>query len=190
MIAWIIGAAAVAVLMVVLVAQKTGPTAQPSGAPPAGMGGAAATSDISSMSPRERADRLFDRVMRAAAAGDSGEISFFAPMAVQSYGMLDAMDVDARYHVGLLEAEIGNFTGVLAQADSIEQATAAHLFVAMLRGEAARGQGNQTELTRWYRRFLDGYDRELATDRPEYRDHQPALNAFRDAARAALGAGR
>jgi len=182
--------AAVAVTIVVLVARNTGqPPSAPGGAPP-GLSGAPTTTDISNMTPRERADRLFDRVMRASARGDSGEITFFAPMAIQSYGLLDTLDPDARYHVGLLEAETGNVAGMLAQADSLERASAGHLFVLLLRAEAAKRSGDGAELTRLYRRYLDDFEREQATGKQEYRDHQPALDTFRDAARAAIAAAR
>jgi hypothetical protein len=182
---------AVAVLIVVLVARSNSPSPTPAGAIPPSVtgtsGGAAAMTDISNMTPRERADRLFDRVMRASARGDSGEIRFFAPMAIQSYGLLESLDPDARYHVGLLEAETGNLSGLLAQADTLERAIAGHLFVILLRAEAAKRSGDTAELNRLYRRFLDAYEREVATGKQEYADHQTALDGFRGAARAALG---
>ena len=191
---WVVAASAVAVTIVALVARSAAPSA-PTSANGAlaggGPGGSAApASDISTMTPRERADRLFDRVMRAAAGGDSAEITFFAPMAIQSYGMLDALDADARYHIGLLEAETGNVAGMLAQADTLERASAGHLFVLLLRAEAAKRSGDGAELARLYRRFLDAYEREQATGKQEYHDHQPALDTFREAARAAVATAR
>lgn len=191
---WIVAASAVAVTIVALVARSAAPSA-PTSADGAlaggGPGGSAApASDISTMTPRERADRLFNRVMSAAAAGDSGEIAFFAPMAIQSYGMLDALDADARYHVGLLDAELGNLSGTVAQADTLDRTSPGHLFALLLRGEAANRGGDTAELARWRRRFLDAYEAELATGKQEYGDHTDALNGFRDAARAAVATPR
>ena len=40
--------------------------------------------DLSSMTPREAADRLFNRVMTAVAADDSTEVVSFLPMAIRS----------------------------------------------------------------------------------------------------------
>jgi hypothetical protein len=146
--------------------------------------------DISSVSPRERADRLFNRVMSAAAQGDTDQVRFFAPMAVQAYGMIDALDADARYHLGLLEAQSGNLAATAAQADTLEWQNPGHLFALVLHGEAAERSGDTAALSRWRRRFLDAYERELATGKPEYRDHEGALNVFRDAALTAGGSSR
>lgn len=194
---WIIAAVTVAVLVVVLVARTGTPSASAVGQGAGGGGssptvpptGGMATTDISSMTPRERADRLFDRIMRAVSRGDSGEVRFFTPMALQAYGLLGALDPDARYHVALIQAEAGDLAAVAAQADSLEAAAPRHLFVSMLRAELAERRGNRPELQRWYRRFLDLYDAEVATGTQEYRDHQNALDAFRQQARAALGTG-
>lgn len=188
---WIIAAVTVAVLVVVLVARTGGPSS-PSDAPPIAPlapPGGMATTDISSMTPRERADRLFDRIMRAVSRGDSGEVRFFTPMALQAYGLLGGLDPDARYHVALIQAEAGDLAAVAAQADSLEAGAPRHLFVSMLRAELAERRGNRPELQRWYRRFLDLYDAEVATGKQEYRDHQTALDAFRQQASAALGTG-
>jgi hypothetical protein len=143
-----------------------------------------ATTDISTMTPRERADRLFDRIMRAAARGDTGEIEFFTPMALQAYALLDERDADSRYHIGLIQAEAGNLEATAAQADSIERAWPGHLFGGMLRAEVARRRGQNAELERWYRWFLERYEQEQASGKPEYADHRTALEAFRSDALA------
>jgi hypothetical protein len=186
MAAWIVGATGVAVVIVWLVARNAGSApvegAAGGGGGPAGTGTA---SDISNLTPREQADRLFNRVMSAASQGDTGQVSFFAPMAVQAYGMIGALDADARYHLGLLEAETGNLAGTLAQADTLERQNPGHLFATLLRGEAAERSGDAAALSRWRRRFLEAYEAELATGKQEYQDHTDALNIFRDGARAA-----
>lgn len=195
---WIIAAVTAAVLVVVLVARMGGPSppvagqgavggASPSIAPGAG---GMATTDISSMTPRERADRLFDRIMRAVSRGDSGEVRFFTPMALQAYALLGPLDADTRYHVALIQAEAGDLAAVAAQADSLEAAAPRHLFVSMLRADVAQQRGNPAEVRRWHRRFLDLYDAEVATAKQEYRDHQTALDAFRQQALAASGSSR
>lgn len=190
-IPWIVAAVTVAVLVVVLVA-RTGTPSPPIGgggsggsppiAPPAG---GMATTDISSMTPRERADRLFDRIMRAVSRGDSGEVRFFTPMALQAYALLGELDADARYHVALIQAEAGDLRAMAAQADSLEAAAPRHLFVSMLRAEVAERRGQRVEAARWYRRFLELYEQELATNKREYADHGPALDAFRERAASA-----
>jgi hypothetical protein len=184
---------AVALLVVVMVARFGGPSsgsaaqgAAPLAMPGAGPGGAA-TTDLSSMSPREQADRLFDRVMRAEEGGNANEVSFFGPMAIQAYAMLGKLDPDARYHVGLLEAATGNEAGALAQADSLEKEAPRHLFVPLIRWEVAKRRNDSAALRRAYRQFLDSYDQEIGTDKSEYAAHRTRLDGFRDEARGALG---
>src|SRR2546423_1717293 len=48
--------------------------------------------DISQMSPRERFDRLFNRIMQAAQQGDSAQVQRFTPMALGAYAQLDSVD--------------------------------------------------------------------------------------------------
>lgn len=184
---WVTAAVTVAVLVVVLVYRFGGPSSsEPSSSIVPGTPGGMATTDISAMTPRERADRLFDRIMRAVSGGDSGQVRFFTPMALQAYALLGELDADARYHVALIQAEAGDLATLSAQADSLEAESPRHLFVSMLRTEVAERRGNRSELQRWYRRFLDLYDSEVATRKKEYGDHQPALDAFRQSAQAAL----
>ena len=190
-IPWIIAGVVVALLVVVLVARSGG---GPAGAPgaaaaPAGMPGGAGTTDLSTMTPREQADRLFDRVMRASEAGNAGEVTFFGPMAVQAYSMVGPLDADARFHVGLIEAVLGNDTAATAQADTLVREAPRHLFVSLIRWEVANRRGDTAALRRVYREFLNNYDAEIATAKSEYQMHRTRLDAFRDEARGALGAG-
>ncbi len=186
---WTVAAAAAAALVGVLVGrwgEPSAPGTAPGGFSPSG-GVPTATTDISGMTPRERADRLFDRIMRAAARGDSAEIEFFTPMALQAYALLEELDADARYHIGLIQAEAGDLDATLAQADSIERAWPGHLFGGMLQAEVARRRGQGGELQRWYRWFLERYEREQASGKSEYSDHRTALEAFRSDALANTG---
>src|SRR5512135_1250220 len=66
---WGIAGLAVGALLAVVLMRGAGGAASATGTPPAGggapfAGGGAAALDISQMSPEERAQRLFDRVMR------------------------------------------------------------------------------------------------------------------------------
>ena len=88
------------------------------------------------MSPEERATRLYNRVMTLHTQGKVDSADFFLPMAIQAYTMLPALDVDARYHIGVLQLTAGNAPAALAQADSIRRAVPTHLFAFMLRARA------------------------------------------------------
>lgn len=188
MVPWIVAAVTVALLVVVLVARSGGPAAAPgASAPPAGMAGATGTTDLSTMTPREQADRLFDRVMRASESGNASEVTFFGPMALQAYGMIGPLDSDARFHVGLIEAALSNDAGASAQADTLARESPRHLFVPLIRWEVANRKQDTAALRRAYRQFLDNYDAEMASGKGEYADHQKRLEAFRDEARGAVG---
>jgi hypothetical protein len=182
------GAAVIVLLLLVVVKfnTPTSPVAAPATRPSASPGGAGSV-DIASMSPRERATRLFDRVLGAAESGDTAEMLQFAPMAIQSFQMLGGLDSDARYDLGMILAVTSNVTGALAQADSIEQAVPNNLLAIVLRAKVAEVTSDSDALERSYRRFLTAYDEEISTDRSEYRTHRRTIDTFRENARAGVG---
>jgi len=135
--------------------------------------------DISQMRPRERFDRLFNRIMQAAQQDDTAQIQRFLPMALGAYGQLDSANVDARYHAAILHLQGGDAAGALALADTILAAVPTHLFGYLVRGEAARLQGDSAALARAERDFLTHYPAEMQAKRVEYQEHEPALDEFR-----------
>jgi hypothetical protein len=150
-------------------------------------GDEATTTDISTMSPRERFDRLFNRIMRSAETGDAATVSTFSPMAMQAYQMLDTVDADARYHASLILLHTEDVAGARALADTILTQTPGHLFGYVIKGTIARFQQDQNALDQSYADFLKHYDTETKANRPEYADHPRALEDFLAAARAARG---
>ena len=149
-------------------------------APFASSGGGVRPPDISQMSPEERANRLFNRVMMLAEAGKTDSVQFFLPMALGAYAQLPQLDADARYHVGLLQLAGGDANGALAQADTIRQASPTHLFIYVLRAHAYQALRNVPEERRAYADFLRNEAVELARKRPEYGQdaHLDALTSF------------
>ena len=145
--------------------------AAPAGAPP----------DISTMSPVERFNRLYDRVMRAASAGDSAQARQFAPMAILAYGMLDSATADLRYHAAVLYAETGQDAAALALADTILAQNPNHLFGYLVRGEVADRRRDAAATAAARRDFMAHYDAEIGrADRPEYVDHKPVIDEYRN----------
>jgi hypothetical protein len=138
--------------------------------------------DISNMSPRERFDRLYNRVMSAAQGGDEATVRRFTPMALLAYSQLDSLDADARYHAALLEVHTGDVAGPTALADTILAQNPGHLFGYVIQGTVARWQKNQKALGRAYAGFLQHYDAELKARRPEYADHKASIDEFHQAA--------
>lgn len=154
---------------------QTAPGAAGTGAPP----------DISSLTPREAADRLYERIMRASEANDTAQVQFFAPMALNAYGRVQPMDADARLHLGLIEIAAGEPAAALVQADSITRSAGLHLFGPLLKARAADAAGNRAAARDAYRAFLANYDAELRKNLPEYADHTILLGETRDIARRA-----
>ena len=130
------------------------------------------------MSPEERANRLFNRVMVLAEAGKQDSVQFFMPMALGAYSQLPALDADARYHVGLLQLAGGDVAAALAQADTIQRSVPSHLFIYILRAHAYQSQGNTAQEHRAYADFLSHEEAELALKRAEYDDHRESLTNF------------
>ncbi|UCH35033.1 MAG: zinc ribbon domain-containing protein [Armatimonadota bacterium] len=183
---WLL-AGLVAIVLVAVIAYQAGRSSpQQAGAAAAGapLGGSGAMPDLASMSPREQADRLFNRVMTAHEQGDQGSVDLFKPMALQAYAMLGALDPDAHYHVGVMQVVTGDVDAARARADSIDAQLPGHLFVFMLRHSAARMLSDDAAAQEAYRGFLANYDRENATGRQEYLDHQRAVESFREQALA------
>lgn len=186
MVPWALAGVSVAALAAVLVFRPGDePAAQPTAAAPAGpfaQSGAPAgdpsSVDLSSMTPREAADRLFNRVLSAEASGDTTQARQFAPMAVQAYGQVP-QDNDVRYHLSELFRVQGDAAAVKAQADAILAAEPTHLFGLFAAGRAEAMGGNAAASRAFYKRFLDAYAGEVARDLPEYRDHQQALPSMR-----------
>jgi Double zinc ribbon len=185
---------ALLVVIVVLVARKAGPPAAPEAAAAAGAagampGGVRATTDLSTMTPRQAADMLYNKIMTLNEAGQTDSVNFFAPMALQAYANLGDLDPDGRLHVGLIELAIGDAGAAAAQADTILRAHPTHLFGWLLRARSAAAQGNVTAERSADRSFLTNYDAELAKKRPEYQEHAQMLQEERTRAEQARRGG-
>ena len=144
--------------------------------------------DISQMSPEERATRLYNRVMLLHTQGKADSAEFFLPMALQAYAMMPALDVDARYHVGVLDLTNGDAAGALAQADTIRRAVPTHLFGFMLRARALELKRDVAGARRAYADFIKNEAAERTRQRPEYGEHAENLDAFHQQATAATAA--
>jgi hypothetical protein len=140
--------------------------------------------DLANMTPREAADRLFNRVMAASERGDSKEALEFAPMALQAYDALGTLDNDARYHVALIHLTAGESSKARAQIESIRKSVPGHLLATILEHEVAERGGNKSAAAQSYKKFLANYDAEIVSGRGEYRDHQGTIDRFRQAAQA------
>ena len=142
------------------------------------------------MSPREAADRLFNRVMQAVANGDSAQARQFLPMALAAYDRVPDLDRDGRYHLAVLHLVDGNPEAARTHADRILEEEPNHLFGLATAAQAEMARGNERSARDLYRRFLENYESEIARGLPEYREHEPVLPAMRQEAEQVLGASR
>jgi hypothetical protein len=188
--AWYVAGVAVLALLVVvvvLVARKSGAPAGEASAAPA-TGPVRATTDLSNLTPRQSADMLFNKIMQLHEAGKTDSVNFFAPMALQAYAMLGAdLDADGRLHLGLVELAIGQPDPAAAQGDSILRKSPRHLFGWLLEARAAQEANDSAAMRRSLQRFLQNYQAERAKNLPEYTEHTQMLQEARDQAEQALG---
>ncbi|HEX8832068.1 MAG TPA: zinc ribbon domain-containing protein [Longimicrobium sp.] len=155
--------------------------------PPAGTGGASGGNpgavDLASMTPRQAADRLFNRVMQNVSTGDTAAAKQFLPMAVAAYDRARPLDNDGRYHLAVLHLVGGDFEAARAQSDTILAANPSHLFGLFTGAQAAQGRGDNAAAAALYRRFLAAYETErVRKDVVEYADHSQALPAMKEEA--------
>lgn len=144
--------------------------------------------DISSMTPRERADRLFDRVMRLQAEGKADSIQFFAPMALGVYDELtrgDTLDLDLRYDYGRVAEVTGANDIATAQADTILRQEPTHLLGLLLAARSARARGDSAAASQFEQRLLAAEPAETKKKLIEYERHQgDILTGLAEARRA------
>ena len=149
------------------------------GAPAAASATQAGPPDLSQLTPRERFDRLFNRVMTAAEAGDTAEVVRFLPMARMAYVQLPEVNADARYHMAMLEIQSDNANGALAQADSIASGAPRHLFIYLIREAVAARNADSAAARAARRDLMSAWDSEIALERSEYEEHREALERVR-----------
>lgn len=128
--------------------------------------------DISSLTPRERADRLFDRVMRLSSEGKTDSVRFFAPMAISVYQVLGPLDADLRYDFGRVAEAAGDAAIATAQADTILRTDPTHLLGLVLAARASELRGDTTATREFHRRLLAAETTEGTRSLPEYERHR------------------
>jgi hypothetical protein len=139
--------------------------------------------DISQLTPRERADRLFDRVMQLHERGRTDSVQFFAQMAIPAYQMLRPLDLDARYDMGRIAEVAGLADFARAQADTILRGHPNHLLGLVLAIRASRLAGNEVAAATFERRLIAVEATERGRGLEEYARHRTDIDAALDVAR-------
>lgn len=173
----LVGIGALAMLLTFVAGEAVGrrsggsgdnPPEQVAAAVPAG---APAAPDISTMSPEERASRLFNRVMSYSEQGKLDSARFFAPMAVQAYAMLGPPDPHTRYDIGEIYLAVGEFASARMEADSILAAQPNHLLGLALGARAAEKAGDAAAAARFRQRLAAAAPAERGKGLKEYTEH-------------------
>ena len=204
---WTVAALALVSLTALVVGQRFGARGNPSGpvtevldganmqgatpiGPPADAGGAPAGAaprapDISQLTPEQRAERLYDRIMTEHEAGRQDAVRSFLPMARAAYEMIGPLNLDQRYDLGRL-GEVGGDTALArAQADTILRSRSTHLLGLILAARVARLEGSDARARAFDARLLAAEPAERAAALPEYLLHRNDIDTALAAARSA-----
>lgn len=135
--------------------------------------------DLANMSPREAADRLFDRAMRVRSGGDTSRAAFFAKMGRQAYGRIPAsqMDADARFHAGMLALVQGDTAAAGTRAEEILSADPDHLLGLVLAIRSAAGAQARED---YRERFLAAASSADLSGRPSYEAHRTLIESLQE----------
>ena len=132
------------------------------------------------MSPRERAARLYDRVMRLHEERKADSVSFFAPMALQSYAAIPDVDIDARYYIARIAMVAGAMAVARAHADTILRSDSTHLLGLLLSADLERANNNTKKATELEAKLVASAARERARNLPEYEAHGREITSVLD----------
>jgi len=176
---WAVAGIALLSLLAFIVGQNfgRGKAAPTVAAPPAVAAAPGRAPDISSMSPQERADRLFQRVMTYVSEGKSDSVTFFAPMAIQSFEALAPLDAHQRYDLGLLGLVSGDGALARAQSDTILASNPTHLLGLILGMRSAGLLSDAAARADFVKRLSAALVSERAKGLQEYADHSPDIDA-------------
>jgi len=184
-IPWIIGGTATAALLILVVAQRLNVATPPNTpAPPAAEAPPNMRApDISQMSPRERAARLFDRIMRLNEEGKRDSVALFAAMAVPTFQALEPLDAHLRYDLGRIAAVAGMLDLAKAEADTVLKAQPRHLLGLILAAQVAQLNGDAAAALRFNNQLVASEASERAKGLEEYTLHDADIRTAIAAAR-------
>lgn len=150
----------------------------PVGAAPMGAGGGGPGGvNLAAMTPEERADRLFNRVMAYASEGKPDSAAIFAPMALQAFEMMGQLNVHGRYDVGLVATVAGQLAKAKAQADTILKQNPNDLLGLTLAMRVAESAQNSAAAKDYGKRLIAAEPAEKKTGREEYSAHGADIDA-------------
>jgi len=164
-----------------------GPSTSPAPSGEGAAGPAGTPPDITSMTPAERAVRLFNRVMEASEAGDEAQVQQFLPMAIAAHDMARPLDLDQLYHLARLHQAGRDHNAALTVAREALEEDPNDLLALMVGGESAAAVGDSAVSRQFATRFLEAFDSERAKSADRYTQHAVQLDSYRVTARRVTG---
>lgn len=158
----------------------TGGFSDPNAGAPAAGGTMPSMEELAAMSPREAADRLFDRAMAEHQGGDMEATAFFIDMGLQAYDAvpLEETDSDLHFHIGYLRLLAGDAEAAQQRADAILTDDDEHLLGLILQSQIAQfsgATGDAEELRDRVRNLVA--DAGGIPDVREYQAHRPLIES-------------
>ena len=151
---------------------------------PMGGGGGTRAPDISAMSPEERANRLYDRIMQLDGEGKTDSVQMIAlNMFIPQLRSMEPLDLHLRYDLGRVGVAAQTADVATAQADTILGQAPNHLLGLALGIRAARFRGDEPAARAYEKKLLEVERSELAKNLPEYELHRKDIELALDEAR-------
>jgi hypothetical protein len=137
------------------------------------------TLTLDAVDPRAVADDLFNRVVDAAATGDSAQLPAFLPLAVGAFGEAGPLDPDGLFHLATLLRIGERGEESLLTALAILDVDPDHLLGLGAAAEASRLAGR--DAVSFYRRIMEVYDVQIQRPLDEYLGHASFTRVRADA---------
>lgn len=186
---WYIAGGVLLVVIVVLVASMLRGDGVPAAGTAPFTGGATAPGTPPPLdgTPRELADRLYNRVAAAREQGDMATARQFAPMGIEAYQSAEPLDHDGLYHLAIIYTVAGDHASARETSERVLADNPNHLLALAAAAEAMEAAGDTAAARQYYQRFLDAYESEIGRGLTEYMDHARVMPEYRAAALRATG---
>ena len=150
------------------------------------LSGGAGAVDLSSMTPREAADRLYDRVMQLAEEGDSTQVAFFVPMALQAYVNAEPLDNDGIFHLSMLQQTADDLPAAIETAERGLANNENHILLLYALAEAQVEAEDLAAAKATYQKMFDVWDAQIASGLADYDWHRNMLESIQERGREVL----
>jgi hypothetical protein len=133
--------------------------------------------ELASMTPRQAADRLYERAMTELEGGDFERSAFFLDMGLQAYATVppEEIDADAKFHMGLMQMHLGDSGAARASAEGILAEEPDHLLGLILSARVAELESDSASASEYRARLKAAVGTDGIPSRTEYDSHRPLI---------------